>query len=333
MIRQPGRAHRDRRRCRSGRVDYPASARCRAGVSGGVRLAHLERVSALRKTGIWLRARAGGERRAVEGALERGGRFAREREGGRGLVGLPGRTNRDRRRRGRRGIDRPASTCRGAGVTGGVDLAHLERMGTVSETAVGLRARAGRKRRAVERALEAGTRLSGEGEGGRGLIDQPGRAHRDARRCRSGRVDRPRVARCHSRVPCRVGLPHLERVARGRQATVSPRARAGGERRAVERALERGTHFSREREGRCGRVRRVGRRRCQVGRRRRRVVDRHAALRGVGDVSGDIGCPREQLIRAVCRLRGPRGRVAWPRRARPDRRIRACMRRRRSTDM
>ena len=139
------------------------------------------------------------------------------------MVGLPGRTNRDRRRRRRRGIDRPASARRGAGVTGGVDLAHLERVGTVSETAVGLRARAGRKRRAVEGALEAGTRLSGEGEGGRGLIDQPGRAQRDARRCRSGRVDRPRVARCHSRVPCRVGLPHLERVARCRQATVSPR--------------------------------------------------------------------------------------------------------------
>jgi hypothetical protein len=198
-------------------------------------------MGAVSEPAVRLRARAGRKSRTVEGALERGARFTREGEGGARHVRQGRRTNRDRRGRRGRCIDRPASARRGAGVTGGVDLAHLERMGTVSETAIGLWARTGRKRRAVERALEAGTRLSGEGEGGRGLIDQPGRAHRDARRCRSGRVDRPRVARCHSRVPCRVGLPHLERVARGRHATVSARASAGGERRAVERTLERGT--------------------------------------------------------------------------------------------
>ena len=95
------------RRLRCGQVDRPGvRRRRRVDVAGGVLGPHLERVRGLGQPGVRLRARAVGERAAVEPALEaRACVGRREREARARGVRVGGRGGGDRRVRGRR-VDR-----------------------------------------------------------------------------------------------------------------------------------------------------------------------------------------------------------------------------------
>src|SRR5207253_4522382 len=110
----------------------------------------LEGVRAVRDAAVALRAGAGGEGRTVERTLEAGADLGAEAEARGGAVARVGRRSGDARAR-RDRVDRPRVARHRAGVAGGVARLHLERMAAVRDTAVALRARAGRERRPGQR--------------------------------------------------------------------------------------------------------------------------------------------------------------------------------------
>src|SRR5207244_11420799 len=107
--------------------------------------------------GVALRGHAGGEGAGVERALEGGADLGAEAEARTRGVGRVARARRDRGGR-RRGIDRPRVGSV-TGVAGRITRAHPERVAPVREPAVALRAGAAREGGAVDRTLEACTRL------------------------------------------------------------------------------------------------------------------------------------------------------------------------------
>src|SRR5439155_22611748 len=169
-VRRVGRIRRDARRGRRGRVDRPCIAGGRPGVSGRVRLAHLERVRACREAAVALRTGARGEPCAVELASKGSSRFTAERERRGGGVRRVGRIRSDARRSRRRRVDRPCIARRRPRVSGRVRLTYLERVRAVGQARIALRGRAGRESATVELAAERRSRLPREGEGGGGGV-------------------------------------------------------------------------------------------------------------------------------------------------------------------
>src|SRR6202000_845588 len=122
-------------------------------------------------------------------------------------------------------------------VAGGVGGGDGEGVRALAERRVALRARAGNRGGAVERAAERARLAGGEGKRRRAVFGVPGRAAVD-RRLRRGRVDGPGAGRRQAQVAGRVARLDREGVVSLGQPSVGDRAGAGGEGGTVERAEE-----------------------------------------------------------------------------------------------
>ena len=227
-------------------------------------------------------------------------------------------------RRGRVGrLDGPgAALRRRIDVARRIDRPHAEVVLAGGEARVLLRRAAGAERGVVERALERDVLLAGgELEARRRARRRRGRALRHDR-ARRRRVDGPLVDRRRGVAVARgVGRPHAERVRAGGQARVLPRRRAGGERAAVERALERGAGLARGEAEARGRARAGGARIRADRRLRRGPVEGPGVRRGrLVDVAGAVGRAHPQ--RVLDRRSGPRAGAATRTRRTPRRRPR-----------